>query len=524
MSYWEERWAADLERALRDAEDVIADIDRMHARAENRIRSMAKRIKKRFQLSYGLSEEKAKELLASPVGRAEYLKLLERIAQLGEKNPMREELMARAAAPGYAYRISVQEAMLDELDAVTAKLAQDEQERLERHLMNAAQEKSQRAGYLIQLEAGVGFKFDGVSEAMARRMLRTPWSGMAFSARIWKNREALAEHLNEVLIDGLTAGNSTEAMAAEIAERMGVSKNRARTLVRTETNYVCNAANMAAYEEADIEQYIYCATLDMKTSKICRSLDGRRFDKKEAVTGKNHPPMHPNCRSITRPDISDEELANKTRWSRDPVTGKDTKVPANMTYEQWLAMQEEKYGRERVGIAQKMAYNKSADRRQFERYQEIIGKKHLPNTLEKFQQMKYTEPDKWEDLKYYARNKGERPLWCAKVDRELEKAGIDKGKCYPVEQVEIAGWRGHALKRLEERNITQEQAESFRTQAIGMFKKYPEPHTVHNYFAEGGVIGIRPSDGIVQTVYGKDDFKSDTLKVLEVLREHGQAE
>lgn len=343
MSYWEKRWAADLERALRDAEDVIADIDRMHARAENRIRSMAKRIKKRFQLSYGLSEEKAKKLLASPVGRAEYLELLERIARLGEKNPMREELMARAAAPGYAYRISVQEAMLDELDAVTAKLAQDEQERLARHLMDAAQEKSQRAGYLIQLEAGVGFRFDGVSEAMARRMLKTPWSGMAFSARIWKSREALAELLNEVLLEGIAAGNSSEAMAREIAERMSVSANRARTLVRTETNYVCNAADMAAYEEAGIGRYIYCATLDMRTSKICRSLDGRRFDRKDAAPGKNYPPMHPNCRSVTRPDISDEELANMTRWSRDPVTGKSVKVPANMTYEQWLKMQKEEF-------------------------------------------------------------------------------------------------------------------------------------------------------------------------------------
>lgn len=399
MSYWEERWAADLERALRDAEDVIADIDRMHARAENRIRSMVKRIKKRFQLSYGLSEEKAKELLASPVGRAEYMELLERIAQLGEKNPMREELMARAAAPGYAYRISVQEAMLDELDAVTAKLAQDEQERLERHLMDAAQEKSQRAGYLIQLEAGVGFKFDGVSEEMARWMIHRPWSGLEFSARIWQSREALAELLNEVLIDGLTAGNSTEAMAAEIAERMGVSKNRARTLVRTETNYVCNAADRQAYEEAEIGRYIYCATLDVRTSKICKSLDGTVHDTEDAAPGKNYPPMHPNCRSVTRPYISSEELKNMTRWSRDPVTGESVKVSANMSYEQWLALQEDRYGEERVSTARKMAVNKSADRAQFRRYVETLGRKQMPPNVEKFQQVKYLEPEEWADLK-----------------------------------------------------------------------------------------------------------------------------
>ena len=64
MSYWEERWAADLERALRKADEVIADIDRLHKRAENRIISMIKRIRRRFQMAYGLTEEEAAEQAA----------------------------------------------------------------------------------------------------------------------------------------------------------------------------------------------------------------------------------------------------------------------------------------------------------------------------------------------------------------------------------------------------------------------------------------------------------------------------
>lgn len=399
MSYWEERWAADLERALRDAEDVILDIERLHQTAQSRIRSMAMRIRRRFQIAYGLSEEKAKELLAAPAGREEYLELLARIAQLGENNPMRDELLARAAAPSYAFRVSLQEAMLDELDAITAKLADEERGILEGFLTDTIREKSQRAGYLIQLEAGMGFRFGGVSEEMARILIHRPWSGMEFSARIWQSREALAETLNAVLLEGLVAGNSAEAMAAEIAERMSVSKSRARTLVRTETNYVCNAADREAYDEAEIGRYIYCATLDMRTSKICRQLDGTVHDTEDAAPGKNYPPMHPNCRSVTRPYISSEDLKNMTRWSRDPVTGESVKVPANMTYERWLALQEDRYGGERIEAAQKMAYNKSRDRAQFKRYQQLLGRKQMPPSVEKFQKLKYFEPDEWEELK-----------------------------------------------------------------------------------------------------------------------------
>ena len=442
MNYWEERWAADAARAHRAAEEVASEIERMHKRATARLQEMIRRIRRRFQKAYSLTETEARELLASPVGREEYLKLLEEIGRLGEKNPLRDKLMAKAAAPGYAYRIELAEGMLDEIEAVTARLAEDEIKAIEKHLKKTVQEQYRRAGYEIQVEAGMGFRFDAISEELARTILQRPWSGAVFSARIWRNQAALAELLDEVLLEGLTAGNSAEAMAREIAEQMGVSMNRARTLVRTETTYVCNAADTAAYEEAEIDKYRYCATLDMRTSKVCRGLDGQVFYVKDATPGQNYPPMHPNCRSVTRPEISDEELENMTRWSRDPVTGKDVKVPADMTYEEWLQMQKETYGEERIKAAQKMADNKAADRKQFKEYQEILGKKRLPDTLEKFQVMKYTEPDEWAKTKRAAATirEVERKPW----SDSFKKKAKDVYWTMRGHDVEMSG---HALSR-----------------------------------------------------------------------------
>lgn len=344
MTYWERRWAADAARAHREADALAADIARLHMRAAARIQAMAGRIRQRFRAAYALSEEDAAALLAAPAGREMYLELLAEIERLGPKNPMRDALLAKAAAPGYAYRIGVAEAMLQELDAVTAHLAQQEETLIRAHLTQTLQDKANRAGYLIQLEAGVGFRFHPISGELAREMLRRPWSGMEFSGRIWRNREALAGLLNTVLLEGLTAGNSAQAMAQEITESMNVSIQRAKTLVRTETTYVCNQADLHAYAEAEITAYRYCATLDMRTSRACRALDGKEFETAEAVVGSNYPPMHPNCRSVTRPAIGQEELARMERWARDPVTGKGVKVPADMTYAQWRGMQAETYG------------------------------------------------------------------------------------------------------------------------------------------------------------------------------------
>ena len=75
------------------------------------------------------------------------------------------------------------------------------------------------------------------------------------------------------------------------------SNHQVLTLVRTSINQVANAASQQVYEaNQDItKKYRYVATLDTRTSAICRALDGREFE-----YGKGpKPPQHFNCRSTT---------------------------------------------------------------------------------------------------------------------------------------------------------------------------------------------------------------------------------
>ena len=104
-------------------------------------------------------------------------------------------------------------------------------------------------------------------------------------------------------------------------------------LVRTSLNQVANEASQQVYEaNQDVtKRYRYVATLDGKTSPICRALDGQEFE-----YGKGpKPPQHFNCRSTTVPVIDYEGLGvtpppPSKRRSRDGL------VPANQTYGQWL--------------------------------------------------------------------------------------------------------------------------------------------------------------------------------------------
>lgn len=122
-----------------------------------------------------------------------------------------------------------------------------------------------------------------------------------------------AERFNQVVRQGLLTGEPTPAIAKRLVGNLefgeqaktvkqlvaaggqatAVADNQIVTLVRTSINQVANAASQQVYEaNQDITQkYRYVATLDTRTSSICRALDGKEFE-----YGKGPmPPQHFNC-------------------------------------------------------------------------------------------------------------------------------------------------------------------------------------------------------------------------------------
>lgn len=98
----------------------------------------------------------------------------------------------------------------------------------------------------------------------------------------------------------------------------------------------------------------------------------------------------------------------------------------------------------------------------------------MPKTFDLFQDLKYNRVNEYDDLKYYYRNINGRPIEYVKIERELNKLGItNKGKAYPVEDIEIKGWRVHAEKRLKERYIQKVEALKYKNNAIVMMKNIP---------------------------------------------------
>ncbi|MDR2336710.1 MAG: minor capsid protein, partial [Candidatus Nomurabacteria bacterium] len=124
----------------------------------------------------------------------------------------------------------------------------------------------------------------------------------------------------------------------EFRDRFNVAKSDAARLIRTETNYFENQAEIETARELGIEKLQFIATLDSRTSSICRDHDHDIIDTDKAVQGDNAPPLHPYCRSTLSFYIG-KEYEPEIRIARDPKTGRN-KYVTNMSYNEWAKQEE----------------------------------------------------------------------------------------------------------------------------------------------------------------------------------------
>ena len=156
-------------------------------------------------------------------------------------------------------------------------------------------------------------------------------------------------------------------------------------------------AQAAADKDAGIDRYRILATLDLRTSEICREMDGQEFDYDDMKVGENFPPFHPFCRTTVLSVLDDMDLSLLQRKSRDPVTGKVKTFPGDMTYKQWY--EKEVAHNPEALFAEKVAKNRTADLKQYERYKDRLGKEKVGKNIDTFRDLKYNKPEKWEEVR-----------------------------------------------------------------------------------------------------------------------------
>ena len=335
--YWEKRAVQrklQAERqAVKTAGEMLADYDRAAAAIRKDIGYWLGK----FAENNALSLTDARKLLKADELR-EFRWTVEEYIAKGQKkiDGKWERQLTNASARVHISRLESMETVLRQhVEELTGKRIEATES-----LLSGLYE-GQYLGRAFDLQKGLGAGWDLQRPDLRKldKVLKTRWApdGELFSDRIWKDKQALVSELNAALTQSLATGKPLQKIADTLAEKLSVKKSAARRLLYTEAAAVTTLAEKDCYQDLDVEEYEILATLDSRTSAICRSMDGKHFPVSEMKEGVNAPPFHPNCRTDTCPYFDDwEELGGEPmRAARDAEDKGYQLVPAEMTYKEW---------------------------------------------------------------------------------------------------------------------------------------------------------------------------------------------
>ncbi|WP_243447972.1 minor capsid protein [Clostridium tetani] len=329
--YWERRSEAIASKQFKKTDNYILGLQLEYQEALSSIQKDIEVFYARFSQNNEISLQEARRLLNSNELREFKMDLKEFTSKA--KNNIDDKWEQELNNVSYKVRISRLQALQTQINNEIQLLYSKQQNDVTSLLNGIYEDTYYRNIYEVHKGLGIGVNFAKLDTNTIDKVIKEPWYGDNYSSRIWNNKEKLIMELQTNLTQAFIRGDSIDKTSKIIAERMNVAKNRARTLVNTESSYITSKATFDSYNKSGvIKQYEILATLDLRTSRICREMDGRIFKISEKEIGVNAPPFHPNCRTTIVPYFDD--AIDEERIARDS-DGKTYYVDGDMNYEQW---------------------------------------------------------------------------------------------------------------------------------------------------------------------------------------------
>lgn len=194
------------------------------------------------------------------------------------------------------------------------------------------QEANLRVNYNIQIKNKATYPITKLDKnEIINKVVNKKFLDLKLEQRLNNHRVQLAEKMKTITLTDI----SDVALKQEIKASIDVAKSKLKRLVITEGNRIISNATLDAIKDSPyVEKVIFIATLDNRTSKICRKLDGTIMNKDEAIEGVNAPSMHCYCRSVLG-DYDEDKSVMESRIARNVATGKSEYLDKYMTYEEW---------------------------------------------------------------------------------------------------------------------------------------------------------------------------------------------
>lgn len=223
----------------------------------------------------------------------------------------------------------------------------------------------------------------------------------------WGKRQITAAVTSSIL-----QGKSIKGISDDLQTRIPeMNRTSAVRAARTAVTGAQNAGRMDSYVAAQNMgirlKREWLATLDNRTRHAHAMLDGQQAEMDEPFKSELGDIMYPgdpkadpaniyNCRCTLIAVVDDVDTSDAKRRAIDPETGESVPV-SDMTYQEWEAWKKSENA-EAWDTYMKKGRSLSADREQWEEYRRILGK-NAPSRFAEFQNLKYNDAEKWEELK-----------------------------------------------------------------------------------------------------------------------------
>lgn len=332
--YWEKRFEY-LEKMLHDkATDYYDNLVKQYEIAMKRIDDDIEKWFYRFAREENISLADARKLLRSDELK-EFKMSVEEYIKKGKTLNYSDEWAKELERASARWHVSRLDSIKLQLRQHAEELYGYEDETISGLLSEVYEDGYYHSAYEIQKGVGTAWTLTAIDENRIEKLLAKPWTpdGMNFSKRIWgKHRPELVSYLETELTQTIIRGEAPQELINNITKKFKVKRSQAANLVMTETAYFHSVSQKDCFDDLGVTKYQIVATLDMKTSDICREMDGKIFDMKDYQIGVTAHPFHNRCRTVEAPYIMDIESYRIARGK----DGKTYKVPSNITYNEWF--------------------------------------------------------------------------------------------------------------------------------------------------------------------------------------------
>lgn len=484
-SYWEQRAIDSIGRMESAVNGAVPELVKSFESARRDLNDTVFKFYARYAANNKIALDEAQKALSLSELRdfRGDLKEFERLAKdsIGTFNLEVDNLSVKA-------RVTRYEALLAQCDGVLQKLYQEQKKQAEGTATNVYTSEYYHRLFDIEKYTGFKFKYSQLADSAIKKVIEQPVYGMDISEHLWRQDIDTGFKIRQTLNQMFVTGKPPQDFADKLQKTIGAvrvdkdgkvtgtgKKYEAYRLLYNESSHVTGQANLQAYKDDGIDEYEIVAALDKATCSICAPLDGKVYNRKDAVVGVNYPPFHVNCRCVAAPYIDAASGIDGERISRDPVTGKSVPTTAQ-TYDEWKAQQDKKYG---AGT---------------EEYRQIqdSGLRHVP-PLDTFQIQRYNNSPEYKNLMQRYANIQESGAWSAvEFNPQTSKSHFEKHGSN-VDANNTSEYKAKALKFVNETPnkemvVDSDGVRRFYSQETNEFASVYPDGTISTYY--------KPSQGV----------------------------